>query len=105
MLNYTREKLLEFGESKASKEPPKMFDLSGADDKRLEKIRHVLKNSDIWKFCRKYKFDFFLPRRNLIFFLVLTRFSCKKSFFFSRRWCFVQINRSSLRKFIYILSI
>ncbi|XP_031640698.1 uncharacterized protein LOC116352330 [Contarinia nasturtii] len=48
-LNYSREKLLEFGQSKASKEPPKMFDLSGADDKRMEKIRHVLKNSDILK--------------------------------------------------------
>ncbi|XP_055313371.1 uncharacterized protein LOC129574863 isoform X2 [Sitodiplosis mosellana] len=49
MLNYSREKLLEFGLSKASKEPPKMFDLSGADDKRMEKIRYVLKNNDIWK--------------------------------------------------------
>lgn len=54
MLNYSREKLLEFGQSKASKEPPKMFDLSGADDKRMEKIRHVLKNSDVWKSLSKY---------------------------------------------------
>lgn len=58
MLNYSRDQLLEFGQSKASKEPPKMFDLSGADDKRLEKIRNVLKNSDIWKswIQSKYKF-------------------------------------------------
>lgn len=54
MLNYSREQLLEFGQSKASKEPPKMFKLSGADDKRLEKIRHVLKNNDIWKSWSEY---------------------------------------------------
>lgn len=46
-LNYSRDQLLAFGQNEASKMPPKMFDLSGADDKRMEKIRHVLKNSDI----------------------------------------------------------
>lgn len=54
MLNYSREKLLEFGQSTASKKPPKMFDLSGADDKRMEKIRYVLKNSDVWKSLSKF---------------------------------------------------
>lgn len=46
--NYSRDKLLEFGQCKAAKEPPKMFDFSGADDKRIEKIRHVLKGFDNW---------------------------------------------------------
>lgn len=59
-LNYSREKLLEFGQSKASKEPPKMFDLSGADDKRMEKIRHVLKNSDLMRSWSKYSFNFYI---------------------------------------------
>lgn len=49
ILNYTRDQLLEYGKSEAAKEPPKMFGLSGADDKRKEKIRHIMKNSDIWK--------------------------------------------------------
>lgn len=58
-LNYSREQLLEFGQSEAAKELPKMFDLSGADDKRIEKIRHVLKNSDIWKSLNYSKYSFF----------------------------------------------
>lgn len=55
ILNYSREKLLEFGQSKASKESPKMFDFSGADDKRMEKIRHVLKNCEWSKSLSKYR--------------------------------------------------
>lgn len=58
-LNYTRWELLELRQSKASKEPPKMFDLSGADDKRKEKIRNVLKNTDILKsMMSKYSLQF-----------------------------------------------
>lgn len=43
IINYTRTQLLVFGQSKASKELPKVFDLSGADEKRKEKLRNVLK--------------------------------------------------------------
>lgn len=48
-LNYTRLELIEFGQSKAANEPPKLFDLIDADEKRKEKIRLVLKSDDIWK--------------------------------------------------------
>lgn len=48
-LNYTRLELIEFGQCKAANEPPKLFDLIDADEKRKEKIRLVLKSDDIWK--------------------------------------------------------
>lgn len=50
MINYSRDELLILGQSKESKEPPKMVDLiSDADEKRKEKVRHILKNGKIWK--------------------------------------------------------
>lgn len=43
-INYTRTQLLVFGQCRASKEQPKsLFDLSGADEKRKEKLRNILK--------------------------------------------------------------
>lgn len=60
-LNYSRWELLELRQSKASMEPPsKMFDLSSADDKRKEKIRNVLKNTDILKSLLTSKYSFIL---------------------------------------------
>lgn len=47
IINYTRTQLLEFGQSKASNVLPKVFDFSGADEKRKEKLRNVLKNSNV----------------------------------------------------------
>lgn len=71
ILNYSRDQLMEYGRSKAAKEPPKMFDLSGADDKRKEKIRHILKNSDIWKSWNTSKYTVhFYDTVGLVFFFI-----------------------------------
>lgn len=77
ILNYSRDQLMEYGRSKAAKEPPKMFDLSGADDKRKEKIRHILKNSDIWKSWNTSKYIFMI-RSGLFFFLLFILISMHK---------------------------
>lgn len=45
IINYTRKQLMEFGQSKASNELPKVFNFSGADEKRKEKLRNVFKTS------------------------------------------------------------
>lgn len=53
IINYTRKQLLEYGQSQASNEPPKLFDFSGADEKRKEKLRNVLKNFDYFETYEK----------------------------------------------------
>lgn len=55
ILNYSRWQLLELRASQASKEPPRMLNLSGADNKRKEKLRNVLKNPDLLKSLHQSK--------------------------------------------------
>lgn len=59
IINYTRTQLLELGRNKASNELPKVFDFSGADEKRKEKLRNVLKNGHISQSFHPSKYNCF----------------------------------------------